>query len=103
MLFIVHVMFDCPNRVFFFYHMEKLHPVMEKVKMEILCLTLDPKGNCSQHIQAIASDARKRLGAIRRMSHMLDDKSIMRACKAFVSSKIEYGSLAYWGAAESYI
>ena len=34
---------------------------------------------------------------------MLDDKSIMRAYKAFVRSKIEYGSLAYWGAAESHL
>ena len=90
---------------------EKLHPplrmgritVKEKKKMEILGLTIDPRGNWSQHIQAIASDARKRLGAIRRMSHMLDDKSIMRAYKAFVRSKIEYGSLAYWGAAESHL
>ena len=78
--------------------------VKEKKKMEILGLTIDPRGNWSQHIQAIASDARKRLGAIRRrMSHMLDDKSIMRAYKAFVRSKIEYGSLAYWGAAESHL
>ena len=37
------------------------------------------------------------------MSHMLDDKSIMRAYKAFVRSKIQYGSLAYWGAAESHL
>ena len=42
-------------------------------------------------------------GAIRRMSHMLDDKSIMRAYKAFVRSKIEYGNLAYWGASESHL
>jgi len=34
---------------------------------------------------------------------MLDDKSIMRAYKAFVRSKIEYGSLAYWGAEESHL
>ena len=27
----------------------------------------------------------------------------MRAHKAFVRSKIEYGSLAYWGAAESHL
>ena len=34
---------------------------------------------------------------------MLDEKSIMQAYKAFVHSKIEYGSLAYWGvAAESH-
>ena len=62
---------------------EKLHPplcmeriaVKEKKEMEILGLTIDAnRGNWSRHIQAIASDARKRLGAIRRMSHMLDDE-----------------------------
>ena len=73
--------------------------VKEKKNMEIFGLTIDPRGNWSQHIQAIASDARKRLGAIRRMSHhMLDDKSIMRACKAFVRSKIEY--MAAWPTGE---
>ncbi|CAM9952339.1 unnamed protein product, partial [Heterosigma akashiwo] len=77
--------------------------VKEKKNMEILGLTINPRGNWSQHIQAIASDARKCLGAIKRMSHMLDDKSIMRAYKAFVCSKIEYGSLVYWGAAESHL
>ena len=34
---------------------------------------------------------------------MLDKKSIMRAYKAFVHPKIEYDSLAYWGAAESHL
>ena len=35
---------------------------------------------------------------------MVDDKSIMRDYKAFVRSKIEYGSLlTYWGAAESHL
>ena len=53
--------------------------VKEKKKMEILGLTIDSRGNWSEHIQAIASDARNRLGAIRRMSHRLDDQSTMRA------------------------
>jgi hypothetical protein len=35
--------------------------------------------------EAIASDARKRLEAIRRVSHMLDDSSTLRAYKAFAS------------------
>ena len=62
--------------------------VEEKKKMEILGLTIDPRGNWSQHIQTIASDARKRLGAIRRMSHhMLDDNSIMRAYNKFCALK----------------
>jgi len=35
---------------------------------------------------------------------MLDDKRIMmRAYKTFVRSTIEYGSLAYWVAAESHL
>ena len=53
--------------------------VKEKKEMEVLGLTIDVRGNLSRHIQAIASDARKRLGAIRMMSHVLDDKRIMRA------------------------
>ena len=75
---------------------EKLHPplrmgriaVKEKKEMEILGLTIDARGNWSQHIQATASDACKRLGAIRRVSYMLDDKSIMRVYKAFVRPQI---------------
>ena len=38
------------------------------------------------------------------MSHnMLANKSIVGAYKAFVHSKIEYGSLACWGAVESHL
>ena len=37
------------------------------------------------------------------MSHMLDDKSIMRVYKAFLHSKNDCGSLADWGAAESHL
>ena len=49
-------------------------------------------------VQAIASDARKRLGAIRRMSHMLDDKSIMRAyTKLLCAQRL---SMAAWPTGE---
>ena len=34
---------------------------------------------------------------------MLDDRAKMMAYKAFVRSKIEYGNLIYWGAAEGYL
>jgi len=62
---------------------------------------IDPKGNWSLHIQQTAADARKRLGAIRRVAHLLDNQGIMMAYKAFVRSKIEYGNLVYWGAANT--
>ena len=39
--------------------------------------------------------------AIRRVAHLLDNQGIMMAYKAFVRSKIEYGNLVYWGAANT--
>jgi len=59
--------------------------------------------NWSLHAKAVAKEARKRLGAIRRIAHMLDDRAKMMAYKAFVRSKIGYGNLIYWGAAEGYL
>ena len=56
--------------------------VKEKKKMEIMGLAIDSRRNWSQHTHVIASDAHKRLEAIITVSHMLDDKSIMRAYKA---------------------
>jgi len=57
----------------------------------------------SLHAKAAAKEARKSLGAIRRIAHMLDDHAKMMADKAFVRTKIEYGNLIYWGAAEGYL
>ena len=77
--------------------------VEEKEQLEALGFTIDPRGNWSLHAKAVAKEARKRLGAIRRIAHMLDDRAKMMAYKAFVRSKIEYGNLIYWGAAEGYL
>ena len=59
---------------------EKLHPplrigriaVKEKKEIEIFGLTIDARGNWSRHIQAIASDARKRLGLL--VNHPANDR-----------------------------
>ena len=68
----------------------------EKEQLEALGFTIDPPGNWSlHHAEAVAKEAQKRLGAIRRIAHMLDDRSKMMAYKAFVRSKIEYGNLIY--------
>ncbi|CAM9353205.1 unnamed protein product, partial [Heterosigma akashiwo] len=77
--------------------------VEEKEQLEALGFTIDPRGNWSLHAEAVAKEAQKRLGAIRRIAHMLDDRAKMMAYKAFVRSKIEYGNLIYWGAAEGYL
>ena len=67
--------------------------VEEKEQLEALGFTIDPRGNWSLHAKAVAKEARKRLGAIRRIAHMLDDRAKMMVYKAFVRSKIEYGNL----------
>ena len=77
--------------------------VEEEEKLEALGFSIDPRGNWSLHAEAVAKEARKRLGAIRRITHMLDDRAKMMAYKAFVRSKIEYGNLIYWGVAEGYL
>ena len=70
-------------------HMGRIAVKEKRKKMEILLgLTIDPRRNRSQHIQAIAADGSKCLGAIRRMRHMLDEKSIMRAYKALCAQRL---------------
>jgi hypothetical protein len=79
------------------------HEVKEVEELEALGFIIDKKGNWAKFAEATASAARQRLGALRRLSPLLDDDSITMAYKAFVRSKIEYGSLVYWGAAEGYL
>ena len=76
--------------------------VEEKEQLKALGFIIDPKGNWSLHVQqTAAADARKRLGAIRRVAYLLDNQGIMMAYKSFVRSKIEYGNLVYWRAANT--
>ena len=75
--------------------------VEEEEQLKALGFIIHPKGNRSLHVQQTAADARKRLGAIRRVAHLLDIQGIMMAYKAFVRSRIEYGNLIYWGAANT--
>ena len=58
--------------------------VEEKEQLEALGFTIDPRGKWSLLAEAVAKEARKRLGAIRRIAHMLDDRAKMMAYKAFV-------------------
>ena len=61
------------------------------------------KGNWAAHTKITATEARKRLGAINRIKHYLNDKGIITAYKAFVRSRIEYGNIVYWGAADTHL
>ena len=55
--------------------------VEEKEQLEALgFFTIDPRANWSLHAEAVAKEARKRLGAIRRIApHVLDDRAKMMA------------------------
>jgi hypothetical protein len=79
------------------------HEVKEQEVLEILGFLVDNKGNWSKFAEATASAARQRLGALRRLAPLLDDDCINMVYKTFVRSKIEYGSLVYWGAADGHL
>ena len=79
------------------------HEVKEQEVLEILGFLVDNKGNWSNFAEATASAARQRLGALRRLAPLLDDDCINMVYKTFVRSKIEYGSLVYWGAADGHL
>ena len=77
--------------------------VEEGDTLGVLGFSFDQKGNWSKHCGKVAQEARKRLGAIKRIQYYLDDIGILKAYKAFVRSRIEYGNLVYWGACESHL
>ena len=52
---------------------------MEEEQLKALGFLVDSKGNWSHHVQEIAAEARKKLGAITRVAHLLDNQSIMMA------------------------
>ena len=69
--------------------------------MNVLGYTLDRKGTWKPHIDRITTEARQRLGAIRRLRKYLDDNDTHTAYSAFIRPKLEYGNLVYWSAAET--
>ena len=63
--------------------------------LDVLGFTLDSKGTWSPHVDRIATEARQRLGAIRRARRYRDDSGLHTAYTAFVRPKLEYGNLVY--------
>ena len=45
---------------------------------EALGFTIDPRGNWSLHAEAVVKETQKRLGAIRRIAHILDEMIVPR-------------------------
>ena len=75
--------------------------IPENETLNILGFTIDKRGTWSPHVDRIATEARQRLGAIRRLSHYLDEKSTFTMYKAFVCPRIEYGNVVYWSAPQT--
>ena len=77
-----------------------------KVKEEVikvLGLKVDNKGTWEKHINNAASEARMRMGALKRIQHYFNDKGLTTAYKAFVRSRLEYGNLVYWRSADTHL
>ena len=68
-----------------------------------LAYTFDSKGLWSAHIEQTVKEARQRLGAINRVKQYLRDDGVCIAYKAIMCSKLEYGNLIYWSAAETHL
>ena len=75
-------------------------PITERKTLKILGYTFDSIGLWSAHIEQTVKEAHQRLGAI---NHYLKDDGTCIAYKAFVHSKLEYGNLIYWSAAEAHL
>ena len=78
-------------------------PFAERKTLKILGYMFDSKGLWSTHIEQTVKEAHQRLGAINRVKQYLKDDGVCIAYKAFVRSKLEYGNLIYWGAAETHL
>ena len=75
--------------------------VVDEVKL--VGYTIDPKLTWGPMITALAKKARLRVGALFRMSSMLDAENMKTMYIAFIRSVLEFGSVQYMGAAQSHL
>ena len=78
-------------------------PIAKSKTLKILGYMIDSKGLWSAHIEQIVKEVRQRLAAINRVKQYLKDDRVCIAYTAFVRSKLKYGNLIYWSAAEAHL
>ena len=65
--------------------------------------TLDSKLTWGNMVDSIAVKARKRMAALARLKPMLDKENMKTMYTMFIRSIMEYGSIAWMGAADSHL
>jgi hypothetical protein len=75
--------------------------IVDEVKL--VGYTIDPKLTWGPMIAALAKKGRMRVGALYRMSSMLDAENMKTMYIAFIRSVLECGSVQYMGAAQSHL
>jgi hypothetical protein len=71
--------------------------------VRIVGFLFESKGNWAAYALAKASEGRRRLGMLKRIKRYLSYSSMEKFYKAFIRSKLEYGLLLYWAAADSHL
>jgi hypothetical protein len=79
------------------------HELEVVTTQKVVGYTLDSKLNWGEMIDSLAVKARKRLAALVRLRPLLDDRNMKTMYTMFIRSILEYGSIAYMGAAQSHL
>ena len=72
-------------------------------QIKLVGFTVDSKLRWGPMIDGLAKKARARIGALRRIAHLLDSQSMKLMYTSFIRSVMEYGSVAWMGAAHSHL
>ncbi|MPC14307.1 hypothetical protein E2C01_007071 [Portunus trituberculatus] len=72
-------------------------------EVEVLGITYDCRLTFKSHIERLAREASGKLASLRRMSWLLDNRSLEILYKAQIRSSMEYGYLAWGGAARKHL
>ena len=75
----------------------------EGADAKVVGYVLDPKMTWGQMIDQIARKAKGRLAALARVKHLLNSSNLKRLYCMFIRSIMEYGSLAWGGAARVHL
>ena len=76
-------------------------PLLPQIKL--VGFTIDSKLRWGSMIDRLAKKARARIGALRRIAHLLESQSLKLMYTSFIRSIMEYGSVAWMGAAQSHL
>ena len=78
-------------------------PVKQEKQLKLVGYLFDQKMSFGPMIHKLAKKARSRVAALRRIKHLLSPSNLKLMYTMFVRSTMEYGSVAFMGAADSHL